>query len=467
MKNTIKLVSLLISFLFIFTSCQAVYEAPLTAPETTANPEIDLNDEYYTTGMPYLAGDVMSGLLYEGCLIYIEKCITTGVVGEKTSPEGEKTPTYGDVEISRIVKYNPVTGIVSSPCLDPSCNHSLESGCPMLLGDKGRENERYAFQGIFGDWLVFMNNIMDDEYSTIKDEIMYNLKTGETRKVFVEDLGSEVLSRWKSGIYFEGKYYKVNSIMDYSNTNYTPGSGQKLSDFEPVTKQYLCEYDFETNTSKELYEIGEDWALGKVTNKRFYLRDNSGRYFSTQKDGTDEREEFKTAATNMVGTYTINNTQTGYTVHNLKTDEFKEVVFDYKLISKPCVTEKGILTAYQTQYKKWDNFDVNKFRKENPNASNIEINNARRKILASGSAQIWQCDYMGENNHVIFELPAAQITVISAYGDYVYAKISKYNTETGAHLDGYDNVLCCINIKTGEVTPIPELDIVVPYWYTN
>ena len=102
MKKTTKLISLLLSILFLFSSCQAVYEVELTAPETTANPEIDLNDEYYTTGMPYLAGDVMSGLLYEGCLIYIEKCITTGIVGEKTSPEGVKAPTYGDVEISRI-----------------------------------------------------------------------------------------------------------------------------------------------------------------------------------------------------------------------------------------------------------------------------------------------------------------------------------------------------------------------------
>ena len=74
---------------------------------------------------------------------------------------------------------------------------------------------------------------------------------------------------------------------------------------------------------------------------------------------------------------------------------------------------------------------------------------------------------MGEDNHVIFKLPAGRIEVISAYGDYVFAKVSKYDTETGKHLEGYDNRTCSINVKTGEITPIPQLDIVVPYWYVN
>ena len=90
MKNSIKLVSLLMSFLLLFSSCQSVYDAPLAAPETTVSPDVDLNDEYYTTGMPYHTGDIYSGLLYEGCLIYIETCTTTGITGYRTSPDGEK-----------------------------------------------------------------------------------------------------------------------------------------------------------------------------------------------------------------------------------------------------------------------------------------------------------------------------------------------------------------------------------------
>ena len=468
MKKTIKLISLLLATLFLLSSCQAVYDVPLTPPETTANPDIDLNDEYYTTGIPYYTGNIYEGMLYEGCLIYIEQLTTTGIVGERTSAEGVKIPTYGDVQVDRIVKYNPVTGVVSSPCLDPACNHSLESGCPMLLGLGRREDETYRFKGIFGDWLVYMQQKSDDEYSVRNTEIMYNLKTGECRNAFVDDLGSEKLSRWTSGIYHDGKYYKVNAIMDYSNTGYKPGSGQSLSDFEPETRRYLYEYDFNSNVTKELYEINADWSLGKVSNERFYFRDSNSRYLSIKKDGTDEREEDAVNVSNTVGTFTIfYNPNGGYTVHDLKTNEMKDVSFEYSLIGIPCVTEKGILTAHQTKYDKWRKFDFSEYRKEHPGASSEQINNEARKILASGTAQIWQCGYMGEDNHMLFELPAARIEIISSYGDYVFAKVSKYNTQTGAHLDGYNNSTCCINIKTGEITPIPELEIVVPYWYTN
>ncbi len=467
MKKIVIVISILISILLILSSCQAVYEIPLEPPETTANPEIDLNDEYYTTGIPYGTGDIYKGMLYEGCLIYIEQIATIGVIGYRTSPDGVRTDLYGDVEIERIVKYNPVTGTVSSPCLDPSCNHSLESGCPMLLGYGSGGDEMYTFNGIFGDWLVYMIKKADDEYSVINTEIMYNLKTGECRRVYCDDLGSEVISRWTSGLYFDGTYYKINSIMDYSDTGYKPGKGQALSGFVPKTKRILYEYDFETDTSKQLFEIGDDWSLGKVSNERFYYRDGGGKYLSTKKDGTDKRDEDAMDCSNVVGTYTIYYTPKGYTIHDLKTDEIKEVIFDYPLVGMVNVTEKGILSSHQTKSEEKKNFSAKEYREQHPNATSKEVNNYARRILASGSAQIWQCEYMGENNHIIFELPAAQIELISAYGDYVFAKVSKYDIDTGEVAEDYNNRPCCIDIKTGEVTPIPELDIVVPYWYVN
>ena len=103
MKKTIKLISLLLAGLFLLSSCQAIYDVELTAPETTVSPDIDVNDEYYTTGVPYRTGDISSGMLYEGCLIYIEKCTTTGISGEKTNSDGTKIPIYGDVTVHRIV----------------------------------------------------------------------------------------------------------------------------------------------------------------------------------------------------------------------------------------------------------------------------------------------------------------------------------------------------------------------------
>ena len=64
MKNVIKIFSLMTSILLLLSSCQAVYDVELTAPETTVNPEIDLAEEYYTTGMPYMLGNATTGILY-------------------------------------------------------------------------------------------------------------------------------------------------------------------------------------------------------------------------------------------------------------------------------------------------------------------------------------------------------------------------------------------------------------------
>ena len=469
----IRLICLLLGILMLLSSCQSVYDAPLVPPETTANPNVDLSNEYYTTGVPYRTGDISSGMLYEGCLFYIEKRTTTGVVGNKTDSDGEKKPTYGDVEVHRIVKFNPATGTVSSPCLIPTCNHSLESDCPMLLGFGFNRNgtiplpEMYSFKGIFGDWLVYIKFATDLEYGSVMTEIMYNLKTGEVRNTFVENFGSEIVSKWRSGWYVDGKYYKVNTILDYSNTGYNPGKGLPLSNYEPVTNQYLYEYIFENNESKKLFEITDECFGFMATSERFYIERPDGTEYSIKKDGTDKREENRPAASNFVGTYSILYNTNGFTIYDLKTDETKEVNWEYSVLGNLCVTEKGVLSAHQTKYDEWDNFSTKEYIKEHPGASNEEANSVARKILASGTAQIWQCGYMGEDNHVIFELPAGRIEVISAYGDYVFAKVSKYDTDTGEYLEGYNNKTCSINVKTGEITPIPQLDIVVPYWYVN
>lgn len=473
MKKTFKLTSLLLAILCLLTSCQTVYEASMTTPETTVNPDIDidLEGEYYTLGGPYRTGDISRGMIYEGCLIYIEKCVTKGVTGEKTNSDGTKVPVYGNVKLHRIVKYNPVTGTASSPCRIPTCNHSLESGCPMLLGSGFSEGqvESYAFQGIFGDWLVYMKFNYDNEYGSIMTEIMCNLKTGEVRNTFVEKYETNVVSKWRGGWYMDGKYYKVNSILDYSNSGYKPGMGLPLSFYEPDTKQYMYEYDFETNESKKLFEV-TDICLGfMATSERFYFDRDDGTRYSTLKDGTDKRTETARSSSNFIGTYSILYKDNGFSIYDLKTDESKEVSIDLLMAGKMCVTDNGVLYAHQTKEEEMQAFakEANEYRLEHPEEPPQDPRPTMTKILASGTAQIWGCGFFGEDNRVIFELPNAHIEIISAYDDYVFAILTKYDAEKGAPLDGYDSISCSINIKTGEITPIPELEIVVPYWYVN
>ena len=57
MNKAISIIVVSLVLLFLFSSCQSVYDVPIVPSETTANPEIDLEEEYYTIGMPYHTGD--------------------------------------------------------------------------------------------------------------------------------------------------------------------------------------------------------------------------------------------------------------------------------------------------------------------------------------------------------------------------------------------------------------------------
>ena len=78
--------------------------------------------------------------------------------------------------------------------------------------------------------------------------------------------------------------------------------------------------------------------------------------------------------------------------------------------------------------------------------------------------------YNSKNTYDLLRLADNEsIKVVQLFGHEpdIFAKVVKYNTETGEVIEGYNYRPCCINIKTGEVTPIPDLEIVVPYWYVN
>lgn len=467
MKKQVNFIIFVLIIMLLLSSCQSVYEMPVVTTGPAEGFEIDPDQEYYTMGYPYRGGDTANGLLYEGCWIFIEERPTIGQIGTK-SQSGVIVPVYGETTVKRVVKYNPVTGTISSPCLSPSCNHSPGSDCPMLFPYIEEIKHNFSFRGIFGDWLVIWTNISDDEFQMIYQETIYNLKTGEVRQVFNDELGSEVLVRWSNGSYYDGKYYRIKKVLDYSGTGYKPGQeGESIRNYTPFTRQFLYEYDFDSDSNKELFEIPTGYNLGKVSNERIYFANDLEEYISFNKDGTDKRREKAMdgmGVSNLVGTYTINRKTNGYDVHDLKSGEQKEVIFDISLKGKVCVTEKGILASHQTKYDEWKNFSAKEYREKNPGASTKEVNAAAKKTLADGTAQIWLCGYMGEDPHVIFELKNAMIETIAAQGDYIFALLNRYDPETGEEIS---NGRAVINIKTGEISEIPYLDIVVPDEYLN
>ena len=452
----------------LLSSCSSIYDSPLYHSEVTYELNVDTSLEYYTTGNVYTQGDVKSGLLYEGCLIFIEQQPTIAQIGEKGE---DKIPVYGESVIKRIVKYNPTTGVTSSPCLNPNCNHSFESGCPLLLPNI-IGSHTITIKGIFGDWLVLRIKQSDDKYRTLNEETMYNLKTGEVRKIYNEDLATEVMTRWQGGAYYNGKYYRIKLVLDYSDTQYNPSeSSSSIKDYVPETKSVFCEYDFETDKTKELFEIPLDYNISKITNERFYFGciDGTKVMLSYKKDGSDKREEpsHELNSTNLIGTYTYDYTEEGFLVHDLISGIITPVTYDFTLPHSCCLTENGVLADSQTAYDEWKAFSIKEYKKQNPNATNQELNTVAKKILGAGTAQIWRCGFKGEDPHVIFELENAFIKTIAAQSNNVFCTVEHYNTETGKVTYNPNGKLCVINIKTGEIIDIPFLDVVVPSHYVN
>ena len=141
---------LLFSIALLLSSCSSVYIDPDISSD---NSDATIEGEYFTTGSLYSSGGGSSatGFFYKGCWLYIERQMTIGPRGQDS--EGEIH--YGEVQIERVVKYNPVTDTVSSPCLDPVCTHSLESGCVMLKPhDLASSHKTFDIMQLVGDWMI-------------------------------------------------------------------------------------------------------------------------------------------------------------------------------------------------------------------------------------------------------------------------------------------------------------------------
>lgn len=471
MKKT-SLVSLILVLCILLSSCSTVY----VDPEKGSDNESSLIDgEYFTDGSLYQAGENTSGFFYEGCWLYIEMQKTIGPSGYYIQ-DGEKHIIYDEVQMKRIVKYNPHTGTVSSPCLDPTCSHGFESGCPMLapLPKDGRKVS-FHIRTIIGDWMLIFTQWTDDVYVTLNRNIAYNLKTGESKEIFEEELGESVMTRWMGATHFGHKYYIVKQTLDYSNTEYTHGTGnQSVLDFAPETKQMICEYDFDTGTMKELFEIPENFYLSDVTNKRFILRDDMNVMYSCSYDGSNmSKEEYLDAQQeNMIGHYGYIFTDLdGFIMFDLKTNEKKQVTVDYDEYYGAGICEEGILLDHVSGYEKYREHLA--LWKELPSKYaqelNISLEEAREKydaelneILFGGTTRVYMCDFDGENMRVIYEEEHAVIRSWYVSGDFLFAERSVLDA------DGKKKVSdCVINMKTGEITNLPLLDIVVPDWYIN
>ncbi len=456
----IGLISLIISAIMLLSSCSSVYQIP----DDTTDAEISVKEEeYFTTGSVYKKGDLYSGFLYKGYWIYCEKQDTSVKIHHSDGTRGNHS---GPAQ--RLVKVNAQTGIVSSVCLDPACNHSYGSSCAVLAP----YDKRLTLLGIVGDWVMYSFSHYDQLTAGYTESFIYNLQTGEHAKIFEYDIDGLEITKYESKCVFGNKLYSVRNDLDFSNTKYNPDGNKPISEFDPETVSTLCEYDFERRKSTDLFEIPDGYVVSAVTNKRFFLQSPDGAIYSCDKNGKDLKKEdvLDFSPQNMCGTYAYNILQNAIEIYDLRTNEKKTVGHDF-LAQFVLVTDEGILIDHSTTADEYKEMIANhsEFRKEYE-AQGMGLREISElyekelnKIEFKGSAQVWSISLDGSRTDLIFEEEHASIKVFYAVDGYMYCFAVFGDPDNSYILKEYINEgRSYINIETGEITPIPYLDLVIP-----
>lgn len=475
MKKIIKMISPLLSVIILLSSCSPVY---ITPEDSSSVNEDDFNsEEFFTQGTVYTQGN-SDDYYWNGYWLYFETQTTVAQIGNKE----DGTPIYGNSTIERLVKYNPGTGLVSSVCLNPSCNHSYESGCLMIVPQRMSLNDPYVIMrinGICGDWVMLMVSATHDEYGATNELRAYNMKTGEARILTGEELGGEIMVRWTCRATFGNKLYRIKNILDYSKTKYKPGEkNENVLNYTPETTCILYEYDFDTNTDTELFEVPSDYdGICAVSNKRFFFQKTEGEIYSCKRDGSDWKKEYVLdfAPDNFFGSFAFDYIKNGaLTVYDLETNRKNNITPDFEVHSVPMLMNKGIVFSCCPSYKEANtdiHLRIEQLEKDNPTLSYSEIMELWSKmyqdILFNGSSQIWKCDFNGENMALVCEIEKAVVDPIFAIDQYLLAKVIYWDEVSDKGIGGNFGNRCVINLETGEFSELPLFDVIVPNEYVN
>lgn len=482
----IRWICLLIAALTVFSACSSVYE---DMPELTRGEEeteavnIDTSGEYFTSGSVNGLGRFINGYYYNGSWIYVETQL--GIV---PIANDNGTTYFAEKTVKRFVKYNPNTGIVSSPCLSPSCTHSPGSDCVMMINEyeatsympicldkncdhspesdcvlnKKQEDITRSYlssYAIYDDWMFIVMTLVSRNYGNYKEMTLYNLKTGQTIKEFAPDVGDLIMTTWDGNSYHEGKLYKIKKTLDYTNTGYDPNGDKKATDYVPETVFTLCEYDIATQKITELFEVPNYYGLQSVSNKRFYFAGLEDDYFySCTRDGKDfRREKVRTILSNeTIGSYVYEYTSEGVIRYDVVTDTQTEIKVDFTLYGKPIVTDNGI---YYSTYTTIDEVNILS-RGPDEDQTDDEWADEMVKLMYGGTAQIWLGDHEGNNLELVFEKENSQIDVMFADNKYIFIH---YLTGEGAL--NYNMARSVINTETEEIIQIPYLEMLLPPGY--
>lgn len=456
-----KYFTLLMAVMLLMCGCSPVYEH---LPETSAQGDSETAEpaeEYFTNGEVVCSSSANLGIVYEGQWVYVE---STRV------QDGDYFKTVAD----RIVKYNPVTDTVSSVCLNPTCMHSDEN-C-MLCAPSGW---LVSYFEIFGDWMMYSFSnffaIEDDEYDVYRI-YLYNLKTGESRHLYSNTKEGELITRTPAYYVMDGIIYATRLELDYTGEE-EYNSNPHSKPFVPETHQFIEAYDPETGKTERLCEVPSDYFLSGISNKRFFFKDTEGVTWSSDYKGENLTEE-KNMDFDFImlcGKYvypveSYDHSKSGYNIRAYDLEKDESFFINFGMQIKSLLLDSGklcfITTSNIDEFKKFSKNETEYVKALYPDVTDREKlselkTQIRNYLNYNCKTMVYITDLRGENKQLVFEKDNISFSPERIYGDYIFGSITYGDPNNNYQkMERDDDGRCVINLKTGEITSIPQLEYI-------
>lgn len=381
---------------------------------------------------------------------------------------------YGKVFGQTVLRQNLTTGEISSACQDPLCTHDTKD-CPFFGG------QTYFLPQVFGDeWMViqtdFNFNYYEKGYVTDAYRILYNLKTGEWRRIFEifnPDEGYDAVL-FSNGTDLFNSFYSNEKVTDETGETYFPCSIYKhnlKTGKESVVYSSRYTINLLTVTQKNIFFF---LCLPDDENRRELLKYycynmETGEVKSIADlipDGTQVRFAYQNkfySGSDNYSTASIINAKTGETTYPMG-ELSEDVIYIY-------VDENaayyGIRRGYREKSRAFQKV-YNELVKEASELTGEERVAKFKEIREMGAEfnsvwiampfEVWKTDLNGNNPELVLTVENFGGSAFSVYEGYFYFRYSLVDPETGL-LDRPERnyKFSRINIATGELTVLEEL----------
>ena len=304
-----------------------------------------------------------------------------------------------------LAAYDPADGTTKSICVDhPNCSASGKE-CPV-----GAIGWKFTHIRVLDDWCLYRlegGNKYDVEIR------MYNMKTGESRSIMEDVENGNIVTYPLWCVEMNGKVYFILWEVDKSTTK--------------SRREYISCYDPKTGTIEYLCDEPENLTTIGISNKRIFytekisVSNDPAEIWSTDHSGGNLKKEdvLNFGAMVLSGTYA------------------------YDVVS--------IMKTLNT-FRVYD-FETN-------SVTTIDLGAEIRYLLATSSklcfafeedGKVYISDPLGENRELVLDRPGLDFKPYDIVGDYLIGDIP-------LACDIMPGGTYALNIKTGELKAIPELN---------